>query len=147
MKLATLGLFGLLDIDKDGQLSRDELSRATDLIERQDRDGDGQLSVNELRPAGGEKGAAVKKGDAPVKSPPKDSVKKDAPRGGAVKKDAPKEGAAKEGVKKDAPKEGVIKKDASKEGAPSKEGAVKKDAPKEGAPKPSAEKPKRDGNG
>ncbi len=49
-KLAAAGLFRLLDTDENGKLTRDELTKAPELIGRLDRDADGALSSDELLP-------------------------------------------------------------------------------------------------
>ena len=52
-------LLGVLDADKDGALSADEITKAAEAIKKLDKDGDGQVSAKELQPERKGTGAKV----------------------------------------------------------------------------------------
>ncbi len=47
-----MGLFLALDADRDGQLSDDEISKASKVIRKLDADGDGSVTLQEMLAAG-----------------------------------------------------------------------------------------------
>jgi hypothetical protein len=60
-------IFAMLDTNKDGFLSVEELRNAPAVLRRLDKDGDGNLTVSELAPAKA-KGEPARKGKKPGKT-------------------------------------------------------------------------------
>ena len=49
-------ILDILDTNRDGEISNDEIRNAPAIIKKLDRNGDGQITANELAPPGGPRG-------------------------------------------------------------------------------------------
>ena len=78
-------IFAFFDANRDGELSEQEIDKASEALARLDRNGDGRITREEMRPPqgeGDEGGKRPPKGEGDRKRPPRDDEPKGPPPGG-----------------------------------------------------------------